>query len=148
FILARLEAAGLSPAPEADRRALIRRVTFDLAGLPPTAPEVEAFLADRAPGAFEKVVDRLLASPHYGERWARHWLDLVRFSETLGFEFDYDVPNAWRYRDYVIRALNEDVPYDQLVREHLAGDLLPRPRRTTDGTNESIVATGFCWFGE
>jgi hypothetical protein len=149
FILARLEAAGLAPAPPAERRALVRRVTFDLTGLPPTPAEVEAFVNDRSPDAFAKVVDRLLASPHYGERWARHWLDLVRYSETLGFEFDYDLWSAWRYRDSVIRAFNADLPYDRFVVEHLAGDLLPEPRRhPTDGSNESIVATGFFWMGE
>jgi hypothetical protein len=149
FILARLEAAGLSPAPPADRRALIRRVTFDLTGLPPTPREVEAFLADRSPAAFRKVVDRLLASPHYGERWARHWLDLVCYWETLGFEFDFDLWGAWRYRDYVICAFNADLPYDRFVVEHLAGDLLPEPRRhRVEGFNESILATGFFWMGE
>jgi cytochrome c553 len=149
FILDRLEDAGLAPAAPADRRALIRRVTFDLIGLPPTPRDVDAFLADHSPNAFAKVVDRLLASPQYGERWARHWLDLVRYAESLGFEFDYDLHNAWRYRDYVIRAFNEDLPYDQFVIEHLAGDLLPQPRRhPTEGTNESILATGFFWMGE
>ena len=99
--------------------------------------------------AFEKVVDRLLASPRYGERWARHWLDLVRYAETSGHEFDYEIPDAWRYRDYVIRAFNSDVPYDQFVIEHLAGDLLPEPRRNpAGGTNESILATGFYFMGE
>jgi mono/diheme cytochrome c family protein len=149
FILNGLEKAGLAPAAPAERRALIRRVTFDLIGLPPTPREVDAFLADTSPQAFAKVVDRLLASPHYGERWARHWLDLVRYAETLGFEFDYDLHNAWRYRDYVIRAFNADLPYDQFVIEHLAGDLLPRPRRhPSDGSNESILGTGFFWMGE
>lgn len=149
FILAKLEAAGLRPAPPADKRTLLRRVTFDLTGLPPTPAEVEAFLADTSPQAFARVVDRLLASPAYGERWARHWLDLVRFSETMGYEFDYDVHNAWRYRDYVIRAFNSDLPYDQFVIEHLAGDLLMSPRRNpADGANESILATGFFLLGE
>jgi hypothetical protein len=149
FILARLGAAGLGPAPPADRRTLIRRLTFDLTGLPPTPDEVAAFLADEAPDACERLVDRLLASPRYGERWARHWLDVVRYCETLGFEFDYDLHNAWRYRDYVIRALNDDLPYDQFVVEHLAGDLVPAPRRhPRDGTNESILATGFFWMLE
>jgi hypothetical protein len=149
FVLAKLEAARLTPAPAADRRTLIRRVTYDLTGLPPTPAEVQAFLADTSPNAFEKVVDRLLASPHYGERWARHWLDLVRFAETDGHEFDFEKPNAWHYRDYVIRALNADVPYDQFVREHLAGDLLPNPRRDPrDGANESVIGTGFFFFGE
>jgi hypothetical protein len=149
FILAKLEAAGLRPAPPAERRALLRRVTFDLTGLPPTPQEIDAFLADTSADAYEKVVDRLLASPAYGERWGRHWLDLVRFAETSGHEFDFDMPEAHLYRDYVIRALNADVPYDQFVREHLAGDLLPTPRRhPVDGTNESILGTGFWFLGE
>jgi hypothetical protein len=149
FILAKLEAKGLTPAPPADRRTLLRRVTYDLIGLPPTPAEIEAFVNDHSANAYEKVVDRLLASPQYGERWARHWLDLVRFAETDGHEFDFEKPNAWAYRDYVIRALNADVPYDQFVREHLAGDLLPKPRRNPkDGSNESIIATGFWFLGE
>src|SRR5439155_8484547 len=129
FILAGLEARGLKPAAAADKRTLIRRVTYDLTGLPPTRQEIDAFLQDESPDAFARVVDRLLASPHYGERWARHWLDLVRFAETQGHEFDFELPEAHRYRDYVIRALNADVPYDQFVLEHIAGDLLPAPRR-------------------
>jgi mono/diheme cytochrome c family protein len=149
FLLAKLEAQGLAPAPDADRRTLLRRVTYDLIGLPPTPAEIAAFLADPVPDAYEKVVDRLLASPHYGERWGRHWLDLVRFAETSGHEFDYDIPNAWRYRDYVIRALNDDLPYDRFVVEHVAGDLLSNPRRhPTEGWNESIAATGFYFLGE
>jgi mono/diheme cytochrome c family protein len=149
FILARLEAAGLSPSPPADRRTLIRRVTFDLTGLPPTPAEVTDYVSDTSPDAYERLVDRLLASPRYGERWGRHWLDLVRYSETLAFEFDYDLYNAWRYRDYVIRAFNDDLPFDRFVIEHLAGDLLPQPRRhPTERTNESILATGFFWMGE
>ncbi len=148
FILSALEARDLAPAPPADRRTLLRRVTFDLIGLPPKAAEIDAFLADDSPEAFTKVVDRLLDSPHYGERWARHWLDLVRYAETCGHELDADIPDAWRYRDYVIRAFNADVPYDQLVLEHIAGDLLPGPRRHQDGTNESILGTGFFWLGE
>jgi hypothetical protein len=149
FILAKLEDAGLKPAPPADKRTLIRRVTFDLIGLPPTPQEIDAFLKDQSPEAFAKVVDRLLDSPHYGERWARHWLDLVRFAETQGHEFDFDLPEAYLYRDYVIRALNADVPYDQFVMEHIAGDLLPSPRRQPiDRTNESVLGTGFWFFGE
>jgi cytochrome c553 len=149
YILAALEARGLAPAPEADRRTLIRRVTFDLIGLPPTPAEVEAFVADRRPGAYERLVDRLLASPHYGERWARHWLDLVRFAETAGHEFDYDAPDAYRYRDYVVRAFNNDVPYDQLVVEHVAGDLLDPPRtHPALRFNESVLGTGFFFLGE
>jgi cytochrome c553 len=149
FLLARLESANLRPAPEADRRALIRRVTFDLTGLPPAPADVEAFAADTSPDAYERLVDRLLASPRYGERWGRHWLDLVRFAETSGHEFDYDIPNAWRYRDYVVRALNADLPYDQFLVEHLAGDLLENPRRhPTEGYDESVLGTAFFALGE
>jgi cytochrome c553 len=149
FVLAKLEANGLAPAKPADRRTLIRRVTYDLIGLPPTPAEIDAFLTDDSPDAYAKVVDRLLASPHYGERWGRHWLDLVRFAETYGHEFDYDIPEAYRYRDYVIRAFNDDVPYDQFVTEHIAGDLLPEPRRhAVEHFNESILGTGFWFLGE
>ena len=164
FILANLEEKGLAPAPSADPRTLLRRVYFDLIGLPPTPAEVAEFVAAWESGSskrhadpvlsaqysvLERVVDKLLASPHYGERWARHWLDLVRYAETYGHEFDFEIPDAWKYRDYVIRALNDDVPYDQFVREHIAGDLLPSPRRQAiTKTNESILATGFWWFGE
>jgi Protein of unknown function (DUF1553)/Protein of unknown function (DUF1549)/Planctomycete cytochrome C len=144
FLLAKLEAKGLKPAGDADKRTLIRRVAFDLIGLPPRPDEVEAFVNDTSPDAYEKLVERLLASPHYGERWGRHWLDLVRFAETSGHEFDYEIPMAFRYRDYVIRAFNADVPYDQLVVEHVAGDLLPEPRREPGtGNNESVLGTGF-----
>jgi uncharacterized protein DUF1549/uncharacterized protein DUF1553/cytochrome c len=122
FILAKLEQKGLKPNPYADRRTLIRRAYFDLIGLPPTPEEVDQFLNDRSPDAWEKVVDRLLASPHYGERWGRHWLDLARFAESHGFEHDYDRPTAYPYRDFVIKALNMDMPYDQFVRWQLAGD--------------------------
>src|SRR6266852_7176262 len=124
FILAKLESKGLKPNPPADRVTLIRRLSFDLIGLPPTPEEVDAFLADRSPNAYEKVVDRLLASPHYGERWARHWLDLARFAESEGFKSDETRPNAWRYRDYVIKAFNENKPYDRFVKEQIAGDEL------------------------
>jgi hypothetical protein len=149
FILAKLDSARLQPAKPADRRTLIRRVTYDLTGLPPTPAEIDAFLSDKSPDAYKKVVERLLASPHYGERWARHWLDLVRFAETDGHEFDFEKPDAWRYRDYVIRAFNEDVPYNQIVLEHVAGDLLPRPRlNPADRSSESLIGTGFWWFGE
>ena len=149
FILAKLEAQSLAPAADAEKRALIRRANFDIIGLPPTPQEVDAFFADSDPKAFEKVVDRLLASPKYGERWARHWLDLVRYGETRGHEFDPVIPNAYQYRDYVIRALNGDVPYNQFVTEHIAGDLVPEPRidRKT-GVNESILGTGFWFLGE
>jgi len=143
FVLAKLEAKGLTPAAPAAREDWIRRVTFDLTGLPPTPAELRTTESDAA------IVERLLASPHYGERWARHWLDLVRFAETNGHEYDNDKLDSWRYRDYVIRAFNEDLPLPQFVREHLAGDLLPQQRLSRDGTFfESPLATGFFWFGE
>jgi mono/diheme cytochrome c family protein len=141
FILARLGAAGLSPAPPADRLTLIRRATFDLLGLPPTPEEIDTFLADPSPSAFESLIDRLLASPHYGERWGRHWLDVVRFSESHGFEYDHIRDHAWPYRDYVIRSLNADRPYTQFVREQIAGDVLE------PATRAGIVATGFLVAG-
>ena len=149
FILARLEQQKLSPATNADKRTLIRRITFDLIGLPPSKTEVENFLQDHSPNAYERVVDRLLNSKHFGEKWGRHWLDLVRYAESHGHEFDYPIHHAHQYRDYVIRAFNEDVPYDQFVREHLAGDLLSHPRKRPEtGTNESVLGTGFWFFGE
>lgn len=148
-ILAGLEKAGLSPSRDADQSALLRRIYFDLIGLPPTPEEVTAFIADKDSGAVERVVDRLLKSQHFGERWARHWLDLVRYAESRGHEFDNDTPNAFQYRDYVIRALNADVPYDQFVREQIAGDLLPQPRlHPTQKFNESALGTGFWFLGE
>jgi hypothetical protein len=149
FLLSKLEEKGLTPAEPAHKRALLRRVTFDLTGLPPTPAEIKAFLSDTSPGAFEKVVDRLLASPHYGERWARHWLDLVRYAETNGHEYDNDKLDPWRYRDYVIRSFNEDVRYDQFVREHIAGDQLATKRLRKDGAAwESPLGTTQFWFNE
>jgi hypothetical protein len=149
FILARLEEKRLSPAPEADRRTLLRRVYFDLIGLPPPPAVIESFVRDRSPDTLPRVVDRLLASEHFGERWGRHWLDLVRYAETRGHEYDYPAPNAYQYRDYVIRALNGDVPYNQFVLEHIAGDLLQPPRlNPAQGFNESILGTGFWFLGE
>ncbi len=127
FVLARLEASGLAPAPEADRPTLLRRLTLDLTGLLPTPGEIDAFAADRSPGAYERVVDRLLASPAYGERWGRHWLDVVRFAESHGYEMNTLRQSAWPYRDYVIRAFNRDVPYPQFVREQLAGEAAGDP---------------------
>ena len=124
FILKGLHEHGLTPAPEADRATLIRRLAFDLTGLPPTANEIEAFLADPAPDAYDRLVDRLLASPRYGERWGRHWLDLVRYAESDGFRQDAYRPRAWRYRDYVVRSFNIDKPYDRFVTEQIAGDEL------------------------
>ncbi len=148
FLLEKLESAGLNPNPDADRRTMIRRVTFDLIGLPPTPEEADAFVSDLSPDAYAKLVNRLLSSPRYGERWGRHWLDLVRYAETAGHEFDYETPDAWRYRDYVIKAFNDDLPYDQFILEQLAGDLLAKPRRNADGTNASVVGTGFFFLGE
>ena len=127
FILAKLEEKGLAPSAPADRRTLIRRVSFDLIGLPPTPEEVEAFVADPAPDAYEKLVDRLLASPRYGERWGRHWLDVARYSDTKGYVFTEErrYPYSYTYRDYVIRSFNEDLPYDQFIVQQLAADRLP-----------------------
>jgi hypothetical protein len=141
FVLARLESCGLSPAPEADRRTLIRRLSFDLVGLPPEPEEVERFVADQAPGAYEKLVERLLASPHHGERWARHWLDVVRFGESQGFEYNRIRDNAWRYRDWVVDALNRDLPYDEFVRRQVAGDVL-YPKDLA-----ALIATGYLVCG-
>src|SRR6185503_16633701 len=123
FVLARLEQKGLPHTADADARTLIRRVTFDLIGLPPTPEEVQAFLEDKSPDAFSKVVERLLASPHYGERWGRHWLDVVRYADTAGCNSDYPVPQMFKYRNYVINSFNSDKPFDQFLREQLAGDL-------------------------
>ena len=134
FVLARLEAAGLSPSPPADRRTLIRRAYFDLVGVPPTFQEVEAFENDGSDRAFETVVDRLLASPHYGERWGRHWLDVARYADTkdlvLVFGKDAIRPYAYTYRDYVIRAFNQDVPYDRFIIDQLAADQVDTPEKT------------------
>ena len=124
FVLARLESAGLGPSPEADRFTLIRRVYLDLIGLPPTPQEADAFFNDPAPDAYERLVDRLLADPHYGERWARRWLDLARYADTNGFEKDR-ARSIWPYRDWVISALNDDMPFDQFTIKQLAGDMLP-----------------------
>ena len=161
FILARLESKGLKPALAAEKHTLLRRVYFDLIGLPPSQQEVTDFLADSSPQAFERVVDRLLNSVHFGERWARHWLDLVRYAETRGHEFEPIIPNAWQYRDYVIRAINDDVPYDRFLTEHIAGDLItPRWRRpdleapqanvigNPAQINEAPLGTGFWFLGE
>lgn len=149
FLLARLERAEIAPAPDASRPVWLRRVTYDLRGLPPTPAEIEAFLADEHPHAYERVVDRLLGETAFGETWAVHWLDLVRFAESKGHEQDFDVPHAWRYRDYVIRAFNANVPYDQFVREHVAGDLLAAPRIDPETrTNQSAQGTAFWLLGE
>ncbi|HXG08833.1 MAG TPA: PSD1 and planctomycete cytochrome C domain-containing protein, partial [Gemmataceae bacterium] len=149
FILARLNDKGLKPAPPADKRTLIRRVTLDLTGLPPTPEEIDAFLADDSPDAWEKVIDRLLASPHYGEQWARHWLDVVRYADTSGFSNDFERPTAWRYRDYVVRAFNQDKPFDRFIVEQIAGDELASspPARGEGGDPELLIAVGFLRMG-
>ena len=141
FVLTRLERAGLRPAPEADRPTLIRRLFLDLTGLPPTPEQIAVFVASKDRLAYEKLVDQLLDSPHYGEQWGRHWLDVVRFAETEGFEYDRHRPGAWRYRDYVIRSFNEDKPYDQFVREQLAGDEI------APGQADMEIAVGFYRLG-
>ncbi len=141
FILAKLEANGLQPSPPADKRELVRRLYYDLTGLPPTPADVEAFVADRSPKAYETLVDRLLFSPHYGEKWARHWLDLVRYAESNSYERDDPKPHAWRYRDYVIRSFNDDKAYDRFIREQLAGDEMP------DADDDGLIATGYYRLG-
>ena len=146
FILARLEAEGIVPAPAADTESLLRRVTFDLTGLPPTPEEIEDFSTDASPDAFSRVVDRLLASPHYGERWGRRWLDVVRFGESTGISGSIAMPYAYRYRDYVTRSFNEDQPYDEFVVEQLAGDLLPTSTDLEEAV-QRIIATGFLMLG-
>ena len=141
FVLAGLKKAGLRPAPAADRATLIRRVTFDLTGLPPTPEEIDGFVRDQSANAWQKVVDRLLASPHYGEQWGRHWLDVVRFAESDGYEYDMHRPDAWRYRDYVVESFNGDKPYTEFVKEQLAGDEI-------DAKNPALlVASGFNRLG-
>jgi len=149
FILAKLEAQGLAPAPPASPQVWLRRAHFAITGLPPTPEDLHSFLADTSAAARDKVVESLLASPHFGERWARHWMDLVRYAESRGHESDFIIANAYHYRDYLIHAFNADLPYDQFVREQIAGDLLPDPRldRTT-GANESILGTGWAFLGE
>lgn len=141
FVLAKLEAKDLAPNAAADRRKLIRRAYFDLTGLPPSEKDVETFVADTSANAFDRVIDRLLDSPHYGERWGRHWLDLARFAESHGYEQDYDRPSAYHYRDFVIQALNEDMPYDQFVKWQLAGDEI------APNNNQALMATGFLAAG-
>src|SRR5262249_10803748 len=146
FTLARLEAKSLRPSPVADRRTLIRRASFDLTGLPPTPEEVAAFEADRSPDAWEKVVDRLLASPQYGERWGRHWLDLARFADTKGYVLfeDAEYPWAWAYRDYGLRSSNEDRPYDRFIIEQLAADRLVAAGQAD---RRALTAMGFLTLG-
>src|SRR5262249_1036283 len=146
FIWRNLEEKTPNPAPPADKLTLLRRATFDLTGLPPTENEMRDFLADQSPEAFGKVVERLLASPRYGERWGRHWLDVARYADSTGNDEDHRYPHAWKYRDYVIESFNNDLPYDQFIRERLAGDLLP----AKDGgevNRRGIIATGFLALG-
>jgi hypothetical protein len=137
FVLAKLEEKNLTPNPPADRITLLRRATIDMTGLPPTPEETQQFLNDKSPNAYEKIVDRLLASPAYGERWARHWLDVVRYADSNGFKADETRPNIWRYRDYVIKAMNDDKPYDRFIKEQIAGDEI------YPGNSEALVAMGF-----
>jgi hypothetical protein len=145
----KVQAAGLIISPQADRVTLARRLYFDLIGIPPTPDEIESIASDPRPDWDAAVVDRLLANPQFGVRWARHWLDLVRYAQSRGHEFDEDIPSAEAYRDYVVRALNEDLPYDQFLREHLAGDLIDPPRQhPMNGSNESVLATGFWHLGD
>ncbi|MFM8435123.1 MAG: DUF1549 domain-containing protein, partial [Planctomycetia bacterium] len=145
FLLAAMEEAGVKPVADAGREALLRRLSFDLTGLPPTPEEVRAFVADPAPNAFEQVVDRLLASPRFGERWARHWLDVARYADSSGKEVNLPYPHAWRYRDWVIAAFNDDKPYDHFLKEQLAGDLLKHSGPADQA--RKIVATGFLALG-
>ncbi|MCE9596274.1 MAG: DUF1549 domain-containing protein [Planctomycetes bacterium] len=146
FVLARLESEGLAPAAPATKRELLERVSFDLIGLPPTSTELTDFEGDASKDAYERVVDRLLASPHYGERWGRHWLDLARYSDSNGLDENLGLGEAWRYRDWVVRALNADLPYDQFVIDQLAGDLLPEPA-DKDALADQLTATGFLVLG-
>jgi mono/diheme cytochrome c family protein len=132
---------GVKPAPKADRLTLLRRAHMDLIGLPPTSTEIDAFIADTAPGAWERVIDRLLASPHYGERWGRHWMDVARYADSSGYQNDTDRPNFWRYRDYIIKSFNEDKPYNTFIKEQIAGDEIP------NRTDDSLIATGFLRSG-
>ncbi len=141
FLFAKLAEQGLQPAPAADRRTLLRRLSYDLIGLPPSPETVRRFQQDRSPQAYERQVDRLLASPHFGERWAQHWLDIAHYADTHGFERDKRRDHAWRYRDYVIRAFNHDKPYDQFLREQLAGDQL------APEDPQAVIATGFLAAG-
>lgn len=149
FIVARLNEDQLDLAPVADRRILARRAFFALIGLPPTEEQLTEFLEDTEPTAWARLIDRLLASPHFGENWARHWMDVVRYTDTYGYEWDMPAKGAWRYRDYLVRAFNEDVSFDQLVREQIAGDLLASPRLNQDlGINESLIGPMFFQMGE
>src|SRR5262249_53151679 len=142
FVLARLQKEGINPSPEADRVTLLRRLSLDLIGLPPTIEEVDRFLSDKSKDAYDKQVERLLASPHYGERWARIWLDAARYADSDGYEKDKS-RQVWFYRDWVINAMNQDMPYDQFIVDQIAGDLLPAAAGTSSSTQDQVVATGF-----
>ncbi len=146
FVWDKLNENHWHPASAADKYTLIRRATFDLLGLPPTQKEIDAFVADDSPTSFQRLVDRLLASPHYGERWGRHWLDLVRYADTNGADENHRMPNAWRYRDWVIRSLNQDLPLDAFITHQLAGDLLPVPSDERQA-GDLITATGMLVIG-
>ncbi|MBL7769784.1 MAG: PSD1 domain-containing protein [Flavipsychrobacter sp.] len=148
FIQKELEERGIKPAPRASAESLLRRVSYLLTGLPPTEKEQQLFLSATNEDAYVKMVDYYLQSPRFGERWARHWMDIARYAETRGHEFDYPIQEVWRYRDYLIRAFNADIPFDQLVREQLAGDLLPKPRLGSGNENESILGTAFLTMAE
>jgi cytochrome c553 len=143
FILNKLSYNNLNPSTKSDKSILLRRLSYILTGLPPSIDELNQFISDSSPQAYAKMVDYYLASPRFGEHWARHWMDLVRYADTRGHEFDYGIIEAWRYRDYLIRAFNEDLSYQQLVKEHLAGDLVDQPRSNQFGGNESIIGTAF-----
>lgn len=148
FILAKLEAENLSPAERADKRTLIRRTSFILTGLPPSQKEIDTFLADKSPQAFEKAVDHLMRSKHFGEHWARHWMDIVRFAETKAFEADYTMPHIFEYRDYLTRVFNDDVPYDRFIQESLAGDLITPRYNKENGNNEALSGTGYLFLSD
>jgi hypothetical protein len=149
FVIAKLQSKKLEPAPQANKNTLIRRVSYILTGLPPTPEKIDQFVNDTGADAYEKMVDSYLKDPAFGERWARHWMDIVRYAETRGHEFDYPIIGAWKYRDYLIRAFNKDIPYDQLVKEHLAGDLIEEVRWNPEtGINESQIGTAFYALGE
>ena len=152
FVASKQQAAGIASGPSAPPRVLVRRLSLVLTGLPPTPAEIEQFAEESqtdSEAAYQSLVERLIESPHFGEHWARHWMDVVRFAETHGYEWNHEVRGAWRYRDYLIRAFNNDLSYDQLVREHIAGDLLKSPRLNEQlGINESIIGTAFWRFGE
>ncbi|HUP82130.1 MAG TPA: DUF1549 domain-containing protein, partial [Pirellula sp.] len=146
FVFEKLHAKGLTPSPSASKRNLLRRATYDLIGLPPTEEEIDAFLVDSSPNAFEAVIDRLLASPRYGEKWGRHWLDVARFADSNGLDENIAYANAFRYRDYVVSSFNSDVPYDRFVQEQIAGDLL-EPEQTEGDSLGRYIATGFLTIG-